>query len=107
MSSFTKLKMPRWLMGENPLIANDPVHYMIHQKAPRFTARWCFGPPSTPPKDDSRMFVEKGEGDSVHIFDILWIDNAPEDEKKFNKLMNDGIDAIDLWLENNSAPPTR
>lgn len=106
MSNLSKLKMPRWLMGQDPLTANDPVHYMVHQRAPRFTARWCFGAPSTEPKDPSRIFVEKGEGDSVHVFDFLWIDEAPDD-KKFDKLMNEAINAIDQWLENNMAPPTR
>lgn len=106
MSDPSKLKMPRWLMGQDPFKANDPVHYMIHQKTPRFTARWCFGSPISPPKDPSRIFVEQGDGDAVHVFDFIWIDEPPDD-KAFDKLMNEGIDAIDQWLENNMAPPIR
>lgn len=106
MTDTPKLDMPRWLMGQNPFVANDPVNYMIHQETPRFTARWCFGPPATPPADPERIFVEDGEGDAVHVYDFLWIDEAP-DEQAFNKLMNDAVNAVDQWLENNMAPPTR
>ena len=98
--------MPRWLMGEDPASKMDNLHYIIHQDKPRFTARWCFGPPSPPPKAGSRLFVEDGEGDPVHFFEFLWIDEEPDDAT-FTKLMNKAVDVVDQWLENNREPPTR
>lgn len=99
-------KMPRWLMGQDPFDRGDTIHYLIHQENPRFVARWCFGPPKPMPKKGEKLFVEKGEGDLVHIYDFNWIDEEPDD-KGFSKLMDQAIDTVDQWLENNKEPPTR
>jgi hypothetical protein len=99
-------KMPRWLMGQDPYSRDDSLHYLVHQEQPRFTARWCFGPPKPMPKAGERIFIEKGEGDLVHIFDFSWIDEEPDDTA-FAKLMGNAIDTVDQWLENNLSPPTR
>jgi hypothetical protein len=98
--------MPRWLMGQDPGSKKENLHYLTHLQAPQFTARWCFGPPKPKPKHPDQVFVEDGEGDLVHIFDFLWVDDEPDDDA-FAALMADAIDAVDQWLENNIAPPTR
>ncbi|MBF0255749.1 MAG: hypothetical protein HQL47_04665 [Gammaproteobacteria bacterium] len=100
------LKMPRWLMGQDPNSRRENLHYLTHLQPPRFSARWCFGPPSPKPKNPEQVFVETGEGDLVHIYDFLWTDPTP-DPDAFDSLMNEAIDAVDQWLENNIAPPTR
>ena len=106
MAKTIDLKMPRWLMGQDPTSKRDNLHYMTHLQTPRFSARWCFGPPSPKPKDPSRLFVESGDGDLVHVYDFLWSDKEPDDDE-FEQLMNDAIEAVDQWLENNIVPPTR
>lgn len=98
--------MPRWLMGQDPSCKRENLHYVTHLQQPRFCARWCFGPPNPKPKNPEQVFIEEGEGDLVHIYDFLWIDAEP-DPADFDLLMNDAIDAVDQWLENNIIPPTR
>lgn len=98
--------MPRWLMGQDPSSRRDDLHYLTHLQSPRFSARWCFGPPRPKPKKTEELYIEDGEGDLVHIYDFLWIDEAPSKEE-FNALMREAIDSVDQWLDNNIAPPTR
>ncbi|MBU0501337.1 MAG: hypothetical protein KJ558_16500 [Gammaproteobacteria bacterium] len=106
MSNSNSLEIPRWLMGQNPYVADDNIQYLIHQETPRFIARWCFGAPTPPPRDPAHLYVEDGEGDAVHVYDFQWIDTAP-DATGFEEMMSDAVEAIDQWLENNMAPPAR
>lgn len=106
MTKKTDLKMPRWLMGQDPNSKKENLHYITHMQAPNFTARWCFGPPKPKPKNPNRVYIETGDGDLVHIYDFQWAGDEPGDED-FKRLMCEAIDAVDQWLENNTIPPTR
>ena len=106
MSKKIDLKMPAWLMGQDPGSKNENLHYMTHLHSPQFTARWCFGPPNPKPRDPDSLYIEDGEGDLVHVFDFQWLDAKP-DQAAFQKLMNKAIDAVDQWLDNNLAPPMK
>lgn len=96
-------EMPRWIVGEDPYAEDDEIRYLSHHQAPRFCARWSFGPPPVAPQADSRLYRDDDAGDAIHIFDFAWLDKEP-DEDTFNALMEDAIELLDQWLEVNSEP---